>query len=179
MSITCFKDLTVQAGAMPEKTIIAVVEAQDEHTIESVIQATTDEIIQPVLIGDAEKIRELLARCGADFTDFDIINAKDAEESLEKAVKMIHSGSVGALMKGNVDSTVFMKAVVSRKNGLLTNNRLSHAALFETPAYHKMFAVSDIVVNTYPDFECKRAIIENAVGMLNSFGNQKLKRKDR
>jgi phosphotransacetylase len=170
MKITCLKDLADEAIAMREKTVVAVVEAQDEHTIGSVLKAEADGIMRPILIGDAGKVMELLDKSGADPSGFEIVPSGNAEDSLKRTMELIRSGRAGAMMKGNVDTALFMKAVVSRENGLLSGGRLSLAALFETPGYHKLFAISDVVINTYPDFDCKRAIIENAVSMLGSIG---------
>jgi len=170
MEITRFTDLADAAKKAKVKTTVAVVEAQDENTIESVVRAAGDGIMHPILIGDARKIGELLARFGADPMGFDILPSGGAGESLKHAVDMIHHGEAAALMKGHIDTSEFMKAVIDRENDLLTGSRLSLAGIFETPNYHKIFAVSDMVVNAYPDFECKRVIIENAVAMLSAIG---------
>ncbi len=170
MKITCFDDLAVQARKMPVKAVIAVVEAQDEHTLESVIKATNDGIMIPVLIGHAEKIKELLTHFGADASKYDIIPSTGADESLAKAITLINTGKATAIMKGMLESGQFMKAIVSKESGLLKGGRLSLAGLFETPKYHKLFAVSDMSLNTYPDLEGKKAILENAVKMLRALG---------
>ncbi|MCL2124550.1 MAG: phosphate acyltransferase [Oscillospiraceae bacterium] len=47
---------------------------------------------------------------------------------------------------------------------------LSLAGLFKPRKYHKMLAISDIGLNTYPDANAKKAIIENAVKMLKTLG---------
>jgi phosphotransacetylase len=155
---------------MEIKASIAIVEAIDEYTVESAINAANDGIMRPILIGNAGKITELLTKCGANPSDFEVIPSGNVGESLKSAVELIHAGRASALMKGKVETAELMKAVVNKESGLLLGSRLSLAGLFETPGYHKLFTVSDIVVNTYPDFECKRAIIENAVRMLAALG---------
>ena len=170
MTITCFSDLTANAIAAREKTVLAVVEAHDPGTIGSVVKAAEEGIIRPVLIGRAAGIGKLIVESGLNPSDYETVDSADSLESLNIAVEMIRSGKAAALMKGMLDTAEFMKAVVSKDNGLLTGSRLSLGALYEIPKYHKLLAVSDVVVNLYPDLECKRAIIENAVGMLRTLG---------
>ena len=174
MRITRLADLTTVAKNN-SLTNVAVVEAHDRHTLEAVIRAFTDGIITPLLLGDDEKIRTILIECGEDPAGYEILHSKSSIESLAMAVDLVNTGGAGALMKGSLESADFLRAVVKRENKLLSGTLLSLTALFETPGYHKMFAVSDVVVNLYPDLNTKRAIIENAVGMLNRLGITKPK----
>jgi len=170
MTINSFRDLAEKAGAMSEKTVLAVVEAQDENTIRSVLEAAGDGITRPAFIGNSGEIRELISIAGSNPADYEIIRADSTAESLKKAVDMIHAGKANALMKGKAGTAEFLKAIVNKDNRLLTGARLSLAALYETPNYHKVFAISDVGVNIYPDFECKRSIVEHAVGMMVALG---------
>ena len=170
MNITCFEDLANEAQKMSVKTVIAVVEAQDEHTLESVVKAAHDGIMIPILIGNKTKIGELLTQYGAGPSEFTIVESAGAEESLQKAVEFINAGKATAIMKGKLESGQFMKAVVSKTNGLNTGEKLSLIGFYETLKYHKLFAVSDMGLNTYPDVDGKKAIIENAVKLLHALG---------
>ena len=170
MKITCFDDLAKEARNMAVKTVIAVVEAQDEHTLESVVKAARDDIMIPVLIGNTKKIGELLSRYGVDPSTFNIVQSGGADESLQKAVALINAGKATALMKGKLDSGQFIKVVVNKENDLTTGGMLSVAGFFETPKYHKIFAVSDMALNTYPDLAGKKLIVQNAVNMLGALG---------
>lgn len=170
MKINSFEDLAAEAKKMTRKTMLAVVEAQDEHTLEAVIKATEDGIMVPLLIGNAGKIKELLACLGAEPSAYEIVAASGVEESLHKAVSLIHCGKANAIMKGRLESGRFMKALVTKENGLLNGGKLSLAGLFETKKYHKVFALSDMGLNTYPDLESKKIIIMNAVKLLHALG---------
>ena len=87
MRITSFKELAKAASEMPKKTVVAVVEAHDLHTLEAVINAKKDNIIDGMLIGNEEKIREILKSEGADPADYTIIPTNGLEESLKVAVE--------------------------------------------------------------------------------------------
>ena len=170
MKITCLKDLALEARNMATKTVIAVVEAQDEHTLESVVKATHDELMIPVLIGNTKKIKTLLSQYGAEPSAFKIVESAGADESLGAAVELINNGAATALMKGKLDSGQFIKVVVKKQNNLTDGGTLSVCGLFETPSYNKLFAVSDMALNTYPDLNTKKTVIKNAVRLLHSLG---------
>ena len=170
MKITCLKDLAHNAKKMPVKTVIAVVEAQDEHTLESVVRATHDDIMAPILIGNAKKISALLSQYGAEPSSFNIVESAGPDESLGTAVELINTGQATALMKGKLDSGQFIKVIVSKKNNLTVGGTLSVCGLFETPVYGKLFAVSDMALNMYPNLDVKKSVLINAVGLLHSLG---------
>jgi len=163
-------DLAAITIKRKRKTTVAVVEAHDRHTLEAVVRAVDDGIMTPLLIGDNEQTASLLAEISENPDNYEIIHAPNREASLSIAVDCIHTGKAGALMKGALESSDFLRAVVSRDNNLLSGSILSLTGLYEAPGYHKIFAVSDVVVNLYPDLKAKRAIIENAVGMLRQLG---------
>ncbi len=171
MKINCFEDFVAAAQKMTKKTIVAVVEAQDEHTLESIVKATNARIIVPILIGNTDKIKELLVHYGADPSTYELIASPGIDESLAKAVALIHTGRATAIMKGKLETSQLMKAIITKENGLLPEgSKLSLIGFYETPKYHKIFAVSDMGLNTYPNVEAKKIIVENAVKLLHTIG---------
>lgn len=170
MAIKSFKELAAAASAMPKKTVVAVVEAHDNHTLEAVIEAKKDGIIEGMLIGNEEKIREILTANGADPADYQIIGTNALEESLQVAVENINAGKATAIMKGKLETGQFMKAIVKKDNGLLAGGLLSLVGLYEHANYHKLLAVTDQGLNTYPDLNGKKNLIINAVGLLKKLG---------
>ena len=74
------------------------------------------------------------------------------------------------LMKGLVETSVLLKAVLDRTTGLRSSGVLSHLAMFELEGYPRPLTVTDAAMNIAPDYETKRAILENAVGFLHSLG---------
>ena len=170
MAIKSFKELAAAASAMPVKTVVAVVEAHDNHTLEAVIEAKKDGIIEGLLIGNAEKIAEILTANGANPADYEIIGTNSLEESLQAAVENINAGKATAIMKGKLETGQFMKAIVNKANGLMAGGLLSLVGLYEHANYHKLLAVTDQGLNTYPDVNGKKNLIINAVGLLKKLG---------
>jgi phosphate butyryltransferase len=168
VQIKSFADLADEARKKPEKAVVAVVQAQDEHTLEAIVNCKKEGIVDALLIGDEAKIKELLTKLAA--PEFEIIPASTQEEALSLAVESIHAGRASAIMKGKLDSADFLRAVVTKENNLRGEGKLSLVGFFELPAYHKLIAVTDMGMNTTPDLESKKAILENAVGLLRKMG---------
>jgi phosphate butyryltransferase len=160
---------------MPKKAVVAVVQAQDEHTLDAIVEAKKEGIIDALLIGNIAEIKALLTKLGGSESDYTLIPASSTEEALKLAVENINAGRASAIMKGKLDSSEFLKAVVSRDSGLRGSGKLSLIGFYETDKYHKLFAVSDMGMNIAPDVEGKRAIIDNAVGLLRKLGVDKPK----
>ena len=166
-----FKELADAAKAMEKKTVLAVVEAHDEHTLEAVMTAKKDGIIDAMLIGNEEKIREIITQEGADPADYTIVPTSSIEESLKIGIETIHSGKANVIMKGKMETGPFMKAIINKENDMMAGGRISLVGLFEHPtAYHKLIAVTDMGMNTYPDLEGKKDEINNAVKLLHALG---------
>jgi len=170
VKINTFKDIADAVISNPKKRRVAVAAANDSHTIESAVTGQRDGLVQAILIGDESKIRGHLEVLGQDPKDFEIVNAVETAEALDAAVKLIHSGGANILMKGQLETGDFMRAILKRENNLRKSNLLSVAGFYELERYHKLIAVSDQAINTYPDLDGKRAITENAVGLLHSVG---------
>jgi phosphotransacetylase len=170
MSIQSFKELADAVRAQEKKSRVAVVAADDPHTVEAVVNAQKKGLVEALLIGERSTIEERLSEQGVDAADMRIVAATSTGECLARAVEMIHSGEANVLMKGHLETGDFMRTILNRENDLRKGSLLSVAGFYEVNSYHKLFAVSDQAINTYPDLEAKKAIIENAVGLLHAFG---------
>ena len=169
MAITSFQDIVTAVQNNEKKTKVAVVQAQDKHALEAVVEATADGLISPILIGDADAIAAILGELGANADDYEIIAAEDEAAALAKAVELVKAGEANAMMKGKLQTGDFMRAVV-KDDEMKRGGLISLVGLYETPKYHKLFAVSDMGMNTYPDLEGKKKILLNAVELLHAMG---------
>lgn len=149
---------------------VAVASAHDEEVLESLLEAKEKGICSALLFGKAAKIREILKSHGADESGFTIIEPEDGsdEACARAAVEAVSEGKADYLMKGILNTTVFLRAVVH--SPLMRGALLSHVMFFEFPAYRKLLAVSDGAMNPAPDFEKKRVILENAARLLHLIG---------
>lgn len=154
----------------PVRKRMAVAVAGDEHTLQAVMHARKEGIIAPVLVGDKKVIDEILSKMGETVPEEDIFDVADPKEACEKAVALIREGHANFLMKGRVDTSVILKAVVNKEHGLGKGGVMSHFTMFEIPTYHKLLVPVDGGMVTYPTLEQKKAIIDNTVGTLRSMG---------
>lgn len=165
-----FEQLKEMLKAMPVKRRVAVVPAQDEHTLEAISHAYKDGMVEPVLIGDEPKIREILAQIGTDADKLTIIHVEDPAEAIQKAADMARDGEVDCIMKGKTETGALMKVLVNRERGIRKNDTMSLLAFMESPNYHKVFAITDVGLLTYPSKEQKKAAIQNAVEAFHALG---------
>ncbi len=170
MAFKNFNELIVKVQNSDTKKRVAVAAAHDEHTLEAVFRAANDNLVEPVLIGDKVKIAEILKNLSVNFDESKIIHTADDTEAAEKTVELINSGKADFIMKGKLQTADLLKAVVNKEKGLRTGKVMSHVAILEIPAYHKLIAVTDGGMMMYPNVEEKKQIIENAVDVFLAMG---------
>lgn len=140
---------------------LAIACAQDEDVLLAVSKAKAENIADATLVGDEAKIRKIASGLNIDLGVFEIIDIPDMAEAASEAVKMVSSGKADIVMKGLVDTSIILKAVLDKETGLRTGSVLSHAAVFSVPTYHKLLFVSDAAMNIAPDVDTKAKIISN------------------
>ena len=170
MEFRTFDELIAHVQGKPRRSRMAVAAAGDRHTLEAALQARGEGIVTPVLVGDREEIGRILMDLGEDVPVEDIYNVPDPSDAAERAVALVRAGKADFLMKGKMDTSVLLKAVVNKENGLGKGGVMSHFTVFEVPGYHKLLVPVDGGMVTYPTLEQKKAIIENTVGVLRDMG---------
>lgn len=170
MVFKTFDELAQGMKKNPTKKRMAVAVAGDEHTLEAVLAASSDGIIVPILVGNKNKIEEILEGLGKKIPDDDIIDESDEAEACKKAVALVKEGKADFIMKGMVETKIILKAVVDKENGLGKGGIMSHFTMFQVPTYHKLLVPVDGGMVTYPTLMEKKAIIENTVDALLAMG---------
>ncbi|NLJ57828.1 MAG: phosphate butyryltransferase [Tissierellia bacterium] len=160
----------IQAAKSSKPKKIAVAAAQDYDVLKALKEAVKENICLPILVGDKEKIIEISKEIDFDLSNIEVIAVSDDNEASRKAVSLVSSDQADVLMKGLVDTSVVLKAVLDREIGLRTENVLSHAAVFTLDKYHKFLIVTDAAMNISPNYKEKKQIIENAISLSNSLG---------
>lgn len=161
-------ELTNRLPKQPKKLVLAA--AQDQHALEAVFKAFEAGIITPILVGNKMEIEEISEKSEIDLTGIEIFDFKKTRESIQKAVQLVSSGYGDILMKGRVQTPDLLTGVLNKQYGLKTENRLSHFALFEIEKYHKLVGITDVGMNSAPDVEGKKGILENAVAFMHKLG---------
>ena len=149
---------------------IVLAAAQDLNSLSSAIKAARDGFIEPILVGDKEAIQNIANSGNIDISGVRMIHEPDTELAVGIAVKMVRSNQADILMKGKVGTSSLLKAVLNKEWGLRTGSLLSHIAIFEVEAYHKLITVTDVAMNIAPNLQDKIAIVNNSVACLNKLG---------
>ena len=164
-----YEKLIVAAKGVPPATTI-VVHPCDESSLRGVIEAADIGIIRPILVGPAKKIRDVATTHGFDISKFEIVDAPHSEAAAARAVEMIHAGKGEALMKGSLHTDELMRSVTAKTTGLRTERRISHVFVMDVPNYANTLFITDAAINIFPDLDCKRDIIQNAIDLFTQIG---------
>ena len=151
---------------------IAVAVAQDAEVLLAVDAAYKLGIASAVLVGDEAEIRAIAEKLNIDLANYEILHEADKVEACRKAVKLVRDKEADVVMKGIVDTSVILKAVLDKEIGLRMSPVLSHVAVFEVPGYDRLFYLTDAAMNIAPDAETKKHILKNAVQVAHALGNE-------
>lgn len=168
--IRSFHELTASVAGDPPVTI-AVAAAHDDDVLKAVDLAWRSGVINAVLIGDAAKIKSIAGVFGLDLSSHEVLDIPDAGEACRAAVDLIRCAKAQIPMKGFVDTSVFLKAVLNREKGLSSGRLISHVALYEVPGYDRFFLLTDSAINIAPTLAEKADIIRNAVDVARALGH--------
>lgn len=163
-------DQLLDQAVQGKRMKLAVASAQDTDVLESLMEAEKLGIITPVLVGDREEIERIAKEIGYDISQTEIVDVAGLEEQANEAVRLVSEGKADFLMKGLVDTSIILKALLKKEYGLRTGSLLSHVMVYESSFYDKLLFLTDGGMNILPSLEEKVSIIRNAVRCTRSFG---------
>lgn len=92
----------------------------------------------------------------------------------DRGVELIRDGKGHMLMKGNINTALFMKGVLNRETGIGTGRRLSLVSIFELPELERLIFLTDPGINpaltSGGDLESSRDIILNGIDVARALG---------
>ena len=147
-----------------EPFTVSVAAAADKELLQAVKTAADLGFVRPVLVGDPKAIGDICTEIG--LKPLDILAANGEEE----AVKAVREGGAQVLMKGLVNTSIYMRGILNKEHGLRTGRLLSMMAVYEAPGYHKLVYCSDSGINVAPNLEQKKDILKNILLATKSIG---------
>jgi phosphotransacetylase len=153
----------------------AVAHPCDDASLGAAVEAGRAGVIVPILVGPAQKIRQVAEQWHLDITPYEIVDAPHSHAAAARAVELIRLGKAELLMKGSLHTDELMSEVVKRETGLRTARRISHVFVMDVPTYHKVFAVTDAAINIFPTLEDKADIVQNAIDFFVALGRERPK----
>lgn len=163
---------SVRAGFKPS---LVVAEAAETELLKAVSIAQKSVLSGLILIGNQKKIRDIISREALALGATQLIDIDDPEAACEKAVSLVRQGQADFIMKGLVDTSIFLKAVIDKTKGLMTGRLLSSVMVMKIDSYHKFLLMTDGGMVIDPDFKKKQEIIQNAVGLAELLGIHPIK----
>ena len=164
-----YERLIAAARQVPSAVTI-VAHPCDEASLRGVCEAAVAGLIKPVLVGPAGKIKAIAAQFNLDISRFEIVDAANSEASAARAVELIHEARGELLMKGSLHTDELMRSVTAKATGLRTDRRISHVFAIDVPGYAQTLFITDAAINIFPDLDCKRDIIQNAIDLFAGIG---------
>ena len=154
----------------PKRQTVAVAAAEDAVVLKTLVNAYREGIADAILCGDERRIKETAQIAGLDISAFTIINAADERQAAAAAVATVRAGKADMLMKGLMQTSSLLKAVLDKEQGLRGSGLISHVCVLYSPILNRMLYLTDGGMVTYPDLAAKAKIIGNAVQAAQGMG---------
>jgi phosphate butyryltransferase len=165
-------EITAHAQGMQMR--VAVAAAQDRDVLGALAMARQKGVCSATLFGDEARIRAILKEQNAGERGFTIVEPEDGsnEACARAAIAAVVNGEADFLMKGILGTGELLRQVVH--SPLVTDRLLSHVMLFEVSSYGKLLFNTDGGMNPLPNLKQKKAILENAAGLLKLLGYEEI-----
>ena len=147
-----------------------VVHPCDETSLRGVVEAQEAGLIKPILVGPIKKIQDTASRYGLNIARFEIVDVPHSDAAAAKGVELVRAGRGELLMKGSLHTDELMRCVTAGETGLRTARRISHVFVMDVPGYPETLFITDAAINIFPDLDCKRDIVQNAIDLYRDIG---------
>lgn len=154
---------------------LAVAAAQDEDVLIAVCGAAEMGIVEPILVGESAKIIEIAEKNNLDISKYELLEKTDLIEAARASVELVSTGKADFVMKGLIDTSILLKAVLDKEIGLRTDSLLSHVMVYQVPSYHKLLFMTDGGMNIAPSLDEKAFILKNSVKVAHAMGIKNVK----
>ena len=170
--IRSFDGICAAVAAEPVRTV-AVANAGERSILQALQAAEREDVARPILIGNAARIRELAAELSSALSDAAVVDAADEITAARHAVELVRAGRADMLMKGQIHTDDFLRALLDKEIGLRAGVLMSHVFLLELRDSDRLLLVTDGAMNIAPDLAQKAQILLNAVYLANLLGNER------
>jgi len=168
--ITKLEQVIDLVKSKPKKRLVAAF-ANDDHTIEAVNHAVELGIVDAILVGDKPTIENVCKQLNIAVNKFTVVHEPDEMKAAAKSCELINQKQADILMKGALSTDKYMRAILNKEGGLCPPNAvLTHIAVVENPAYHKLLIASDCAIIPLPDLKQKQLILQHIIRTAKAIG---------
>ncbi len=164
-----FDDLLRAAQAAGPK-VLAVAAAADADILEAVKLAEAQGLCRSLLVGDEKAIRRIAGEIGLELKAHRIVHEPDPVAAAREAVSLVRQGEAQLLMKGFLQTSDLLRAVLDKEAGLRTGKSLSHVMVIETAGYDRLLFLTDVAFNVAPDLARKAELLRNVIEVCHRLG---------
>lgn len=150
---------------------VAVIAAGQRLVLQALRDAVSVGLVEPRLVGPPDAILRCAKEAAFEVDRVAIVAAESEAEAARKGVELVRTGEADSVMKGNIHTDIFMRALLDKDRGLrVPGRRVSHVFMVENPAYPKLLAITDAAINIAPDLTAKAQILQNAIELVRLLG---------
>ena len=164
-----FDELIEKAQSQEQKKTIVMAASDDETMVHVASEALKMDLCRIIMVGDEERITAF-ADGVLDIEEIQIVDVKDKVESCLKAVELVSAGKGQILVKGNVNTSDFLRAVLNKEVGLRSGRKLNVLSCYEVPGQKKLFFMADGGMIIAPTLKDKVDILTNCIPVLKNMG---------
>lgn len=149
---------------------LAVVFPNDEASMLAAVRAHTEGLARCTLYGDGPRIASLAAQI-PEATQCRVVDTgSDGDHAARTAVAAVAAGHHDSILKGALRTHELIEAVLDKKQGLRTKQRLTHTFVFDIAGRRELFALTDAAINVAPSLPVAQASVQNALNVLGVLG---------
>jgi phosphate butyryltransferase len=163
-----FKDVLDAAREGGAKKLAAPFAGKKD--VDLLSKAAGSGLIVPCLVGDGKAIEGMLKGMPLASLEHEIMDEKDSDKALGRAIRLIREGRADMLMQGTVDHQVLMNAVMDARKGLRKAKLTSYISVFQLAKPEKLILVTDTFINNNPTLAEKQLILEQALRLADILG---------
>jgi len=166
-----FQHLLEYAKKVEPKRVL-VIYPSNEETFGAISDALDALAVKFILVGD-----EKIVRAGFNESRLKrmrLVHCPNIQESLKTSIRLVRDGEGDILMKGGVDTSTMMKAVLREESGLRVGRLLTDIFVLEFSRNndHRFVMITDGGMTLAPDLPNKVELIRNAVEVAHALGNE-------
>ena len=165
-----FDAILAAARELPVKRTACIAGAADGKILHVAAELVKEDLCRVLLVGDREEIERLAPEQGLDISAVTVLHEPDAAQVGRAAVAQVHGGAADIFVKGKMNTSDFLRAVLDKEVGLRTGDKLSVLTCYDVPGQKKLFFLTDGGMIVAPTLEDKAVILRNAVGVLHNLG---------
>jgi phosphate butyryltransferase len=168
-----FDQLLESAKALPPKTV-AVIYPNNAEIFSAIADACYVLKSRFILFGDEALMRDGLSSLPKEhLAGITFVGSESIGKALTMGIETVRKGEADILMKGGVDTSTMMKAVLAEESGLKTGKLLTDIFVLEYPSRQddQLIMITDGGMTLAPDLKNKVELINNAAEVAHALGN--------